>query len=1116
MNKFKNSKTAKVVTGFLGLALAAVVAAPAVASAMDAMMTTSSSYTFTKTLKVGVTDQEVMNLQTVLNGSVDTMVAASGVGSKGMETKYFGAKTKMAVVKFQEKYAADILTPNGLTKGTGLVGASTRAKLNSMGMMTSGSMMYTPGCTSATGFSMTTGQQCMMISGGGSSMSIVPGCTSTSGYSPTTGQPCSAMTAPTTVVGTGLSASLDASSPMASTLITPQGVATFATFKLMNPSSAPLKVTMLKFKRTGISSDSTLNNVYLYQGSNRITDSASVSQGNISFSDSNGLVTVPAMSSVMVSVRADVASGVNGQTLGLMLTDGTTDGGTIGGLPVSGAQMTFATAPLGITTADFTGSFTPNTGSIDPQSDYTVWQKNLQIGNRDAVVGSMRFQQIGSVYASDIVNFRLMIDGTQVVTAIAQADANRFVTFSWATPVTLKSGNHTIKLVADIANGSSRTFQFSLRRVVDVEIWDSQLGVVVTPTVGNANFTAVEGASAITLNPGTITVTKDTTSPSGNVVLNGSNVTLAKFGLKAAGEELKVENLTIGYSATLSSGTWGKIRSAGLYADGVQVGSTQDVIPGGTIFNLGSSLILKPGKITVLEVRGDVFDNDGSNTIGANDSVTVSLNSASGNIYRRSSLGYIGNSSIAANQLTVAAGSLTLSSYSAYANQTVTVPQTAYKVGEYRLTAGNSEGVNLDTITVGLSGSTTVTNLTDIYVVYNGKTSQSKSTGAASQTFSINEALAANTTMSFAVYANVNANVTNGQTIISTLGVSGTSQSSGNAVSSATVTGQTITAGSGVLTVAADASTPVSALVVGGTMPKVGSFKFTGLNDAFTIDELTFSLLGNANDAIAIKNFVVKDGATTVATTPVNLGTLRATSTGLTVTLPYNTNKILDVYADVGTIGTGGATTSANVGVALASYEYLTSNGLKTRVYGVATATNPFYAFKTKPTITNVALPTTVLNTGTQTVYQFTVTADAGGTVSWKQLKLNVSATGVGFTTVSIYDAANQSTALTGVTVSTTSSAITFVSSIDQEVSGSKTYVVKANLTGSPVAGNSFAVSIPQVGSFAAPNTAAAVSTTNAFIWSDESIIGHSFTTADWMGDYLVKNLPTDSETMTK
>ena len=192
----------------------------------------------------------------------------------------------------------------------------------------------------------------------------------------------------------------------------------------------------------------------------------------------------------------------------------------------------------------------------------------------------------------------------------------------------------------------------------------------------------------------------------------------------------------------------------------------------------------------------------------------------------------------------------------------------------------------------------------------------------------------------------------------------------------------------------------------------------------------------------------------------------------------------------------------------------MTSDGVKTRVYG-STSTNPFYAFKTKPTITNVALPTTVLAAGTQTVAQFTITADAGGTVAWKRLQLAVNASGVGFSTVSFYDAANQSTALVG-TVSTTSSSITFVPTNEQEVSGSKTYVVKAFITGSPTTGNSFATNIPALGGFVAPNVFGTVSTTNAFIWSDESLIGHSETTADWMGDYLVKNLPTDSQTLTK
>ncbi|MEI6528375.1 MAG: LamG-like jellyroll fold domain-containing protein [bacterium] len=92
----------------------------------------TTGFTFQNDLLSGQTNADVKELQKFLNASTDTAVSPTGIGSKGQESNYFGPATKAAVIKFQEKYRSEILTPNSLSAGTGKVGPATRTKLNSL------------------------------------------------------------------------------------------------------------------------------------------------------------------------------------------------------------------------------------------------------------------------------------------------------------------------------------------------------------------------------------------------------------------------------------------------------------------------------------------------------------------------------------------------------------------------------------------------------------------------------------------------------------------------------------------------------------------------------------------------------------------------------------------------------------------------------------------------------------------------------------------------------------------------------------------------------------------------------------------------------------------------
>jgi len=92
----------------------------------------ASAECFSRNLTLDTTGEDVKKVQKILNMTQETRVSETGSGSLGNETTYFGPRTRLAVIKFQNMYREEVLTPVGLSAGTGYVGVATRKKLETL------------------------------------------------------------------------------------------------------------------------------------------------------------------------------------------------------------------------------------------------------------------------------------------------------------------------------------------------------------------------------------------------------------------------------------------------------------------------------------------------------------------------------------------------------------------------------------------------------------------------------------------------------------------------------------------------------------------------------------------------------------------------------------------------------------------------------------------------------------------------------------------------------------------------------------------------------------------------------------------------------------------------
>ncbi|KKP32402.1 MAG: hypothetical protein A2312_04735 [Candidatus Staskawiczbacteria bacterium RIFOXYB2_FULL_32_9] len=943
---------------------------PSASSGVPAVCT---GVTFTRNMTTGATGSDVKCLQAVLNQSASTQVSTTGAGSPGNETSYFGGLTLAAVKIFQAQ--------NGMTPAN-QVGPMTRARLN---QILAGSI-------------------------------IDPGL-------PPVVQPS----------GAGLTVALASDNPAGTTIVDGQALAKLAKVTFTNGDSSEVKVTGLKLKRIGISADASIANLYLFDGATRLTDGSAVSSTMVNFNNTSGLFTVPAFSSRTITLFADIsaANAAAGETIGLQVvtsTDITSNASSIKGFfPVTGNLMTVATGTLA--GVEFNATTTPAAATIDPQNDYTVWQNSVVVTTRAVDMSRISFRKTGSVKDADLQNFRLYVDGVQVGATVPNIVLNSnnesLVTFDLtSSPKRLEAGTRVVKVLADIIGGSSLTFTFNLWNVADVTVSDTQYGANITSDLISDAAFSKRSTGEQTIGTGTLTITKMTESPSGNIVNLASNATLAKFQLKAAGERVKIETLYI--SANVNTATVSGLRNGAIYANGVQIGSTTTLYDPAdssydyTTFNLGSSLIVEPGSPVTLEVRADVYDTGTSDTTNnitttgtaSTIQITIEGSSSWNNATGLSSSSTIDapGSDVSGNTLTVAAGGLTLSKYTAYTDQSMVPPLTAAKIGHFTLTANTTEAVNITSIEANLDNVTS-TYASNLYVKFGTNTTSTKaSVTTASNSWSVNYALTAGQTVDVLVYADLNSSATGIGDV--SVYVAGTTASSATAVTAGTsgsyttgtsgVQGQAITYTSGTFTPAVDGNTPVAQIVAGGQLVVAGKFKFTGLYDAYTVKELRFTVgdgtTGSTSPGIsaAIDSAVLKDGDTVLATVPYDGANNYFNFTGLSVAVPTNssTGKVLTLAFNLSSsISSSTSTSQVDIEPALNYIKYANSQGSETTSDMTTDVTTydtnkEMYVFKSIPTVTEIDVTNSVIsNNAAKNVYSVKVAADAKGSVAVKQMK---------------------------------------------------------------------------------------------------------------------------------
>ena len=458
---------------------------------------------FTRSLTVRSTGADVKCLQQYLN-STAFKIAASGAGSPGGETTYFGTLTRSAVANWQ--------AANGVAPAAGYFGPISQAKYNAL---MAGGPTPTPGV--GTGLQVSAGVQPVNY--------IAPG---------------GAARVPFTVIR--LTAANDGD-------VTVNGV----TVERTGPAAdgAFVGVVLLDENMVQMGIAKTLNSSHQAVVGGTFTVKAGQTR----------TLTVAANMDTLANL-ADDAGNVAMFAVNSINTSATVSGS----LPIAGAAHTInAALTIGSVTMA-RGSLDPGAAQTKEvgTTGYTFSSVKVTAGSAEKVwLTHIIWNQIGSAGSGDLGNIKTYVDGTAYDTVVSTDGKYYTAKFPGNGILIDKGFSVDISIKGDVLGGSARTIAFDVAKMTDVGLMGDNFKFGIIPpqtnscaaTTGISCFTSTEDpwydGSTVTVSTGTMNVSVATAVNAQNIGINLANQPLGAFSVDVKGEQISVGR--IGLNVTLGS-----------------------------------------------------------------------------------------------------------------------------------------------------------------------------------------------------------------------------------------------------------------------------------------------------------------------------------------------------------------------------------------------------------------------------------------------------------------------------------------------------------------------------------------------------------------------------------